>query len=250
MSQEDDTYSSMFTALKHPIRRKILRILNQTPTTYTDIQTQLGIDNGLLNYHLDNMRDLISKGEDGEYSLSEFGRAAIRVTEKVEGPVERSHNWLSANQRIGVILILIVAIASLSGLSIFLYSKETMILNQNTMLLNQIDTANMVLGSSFGGPIFRLQALEIALRSGGWNSTSLKGMKVSSDLAYWSPIDGTLHIVNSTVLDFSPKAANGVAYRYFWLVTVEQSVGGGSIPPPGYYEVDAVTGKIIPEFPL
>ncbi|MGD0805234.1 MAG: winged helix-turn-helix domain-containing protein [Candidatus Bathyarchaeia archaeon] len=245
---EDDTYSTIFTALKHPIRRKILRILNQQPTTYTEILNQLNIENGLLNYHLDNMKDLITKGEDGKYSLSDFGGAAISVTEKVEGPVKSRSNLLSANQMIRIILILIVAIASLSVLGFLLYNKNTMLLNQNTMLLNQIETANVVLGSSFGASISRVQAITIALRNGGWNSTGLKGMKVDSNLAYCSPVDGNLHFVNSTVTDFSPKSATGVMYRYFWLVTVDQSVWCGYIRPTGYYEVDAVTGEIIPLF--
>jgi hypothetical protein len=164
----------------------------------------------------------------------------------VEAPVKSRKIGLSSNQQISVILFLIVAVAFLSGLNFFLYSKNTMLLNQSTMLRSQIDTANMVLGSSFGAPISRLQTLQIALRSGGWNSTNLKGMKVDSNLAYYSPVDGFLHFVHSTVTDFSPRSISGATYRYFWLVTVEQSEGGTSIPPPGYYEVNAVMGEIIP----
>jgi len=60
LSLEDDTYQSMFTALKHPIRRRILRMLTQSQYTYTEMLNQLNIDNGLLNYHLDNMKELIT----------------------------------------------------------------------------------------------------------------------------------------------------------------------------------------------
>ena len=82
MSEEDDTYSTMFTALKHPIRRKILRIINQSPVTYTEILSQLSIDNGLLNYHLESLRELIRKKEDGTYTLSEFGLAGLTLIKK------------------------------------------------------------------------------------------------------------------------------------------------------------------------
>jgi len=139
MSLEDDTYSTIFTALKHPIRRRILRILNQTPTTYTDILTQLGIDNGLLNYHLDNMKDLITKGEGGKYSLSEFGRAAVNVTEKVEAPAKDKTNWLGVKPMIGVLLILAIAIASLSAFSIYQLdqlNKQGNLLSQKILELN------------------------------------------------------------------------------------------------------------------
>jgi hypothetical protein len=120
LSSEDDTYSSIFTALKHPIRRRILRILDQAPTTYTEIQKQLEIDNGLLNYHLENMKDLLCKGEDGRYSLSEFGRAALGVTVKVEEPTRRRREGVSVKLLIGVILVLVIAAASLTGYSVIL----------------------------------------------------------------------------------------------------------------------------------
>ncbi len=116
MSQEDDTYSTMFTTLKHPIRRKILNILNQTPTTYTDIQTQLGIDNGLLNYHLDNMRDLITKNEEELYTLSEFGKATLNLVRGVEEPAsslpDKSGVSMKLLNRLLVACFIIVAVVS------------------------------------------------------------------------------------------------------------------------------------------
>src|SRR4030043_11531 len=86
MELEEDTYSSIFKALKHPIRRRILRMLNEQPRTYTEILNELGIDNGLLNYHLENLRELLAKGDDEKYRLSEFGRAGLSVIERVETP--------------------------------------------------------------------------------------------------------------------------------------------------------------------
>lgn len=46
---EEDTYTAIFSALKHPIRRKILRMLEMAPATYTEIMNALGIETGLLN---------------------------------------------------------------------------------------------------------------------------------------------------------------------------------------------------------
>ncbi len=117
MSEEDDTYSSMFAALKHPIRRKILRIVNQKPSTYTEILNQLSVDNGLLNYHLDNMKDLTTKDEEGRYHLSEFGKAAVGLTEKVE-ETPRKNLLIGVGSKTigGVFLILIITLASVSSL--------------------------------------------------------------------------------------------------------------------------------------
>ena len=85
MEIEDDTYSSIFQALKHPIRRKILRMLNEHPYTYSEILNELGIDNGLLNYHLESMNELVTKTEN-DYVLSRFGEAAVQMTSAVEMP--------------------------------------------------------------------------------------------------------------------------------------------------------------------
>jgi DNA-binding transcriptional ArsR family regulator len=118
MSEEDDTYSTIFTALKHPIRRKILRMLNQSSSLYTEILTNLNIENGLLNYHLDNMKELLTKDEGGRYKLSEFGTAAINLIEKVEEPIKKeptSFFGLTNTKVKTIFLIMIIAIGSMGS---------------------------------------------------------------------------------------------------------------------------------------
>ncbi len=61
MDLEEDTYDKIFQALKHPIRRRILRELESQPATFTELLKSLGIDNGLLNYHLNNLNELITR---------------------------------------------------------------------------------------------------------------------------------------------------------------------------------------------
>jgi hypothetical protein len=48
----DETYSVIYSALKHPIRRRILRMLNDNELTYTQMLKTLDIDTGHLNYYL------------------------------------------------------------------------------------------------------------------------------------------------------------------------------------------------------
>jgi hypothetical protein len=118
----------MFTALKHPIRRKIIRIINQSPVTYTEILNQLGIDNGLLNYHLENMRDLIAKNEQGKYSLSEFGKAAVLLTDRVEeAPKSNTAIWrLNYKQLTGILLIIVIGLTSLYGFNLTLLNQKNL----------------------------------------------------------------------------------------------------------------------------
>lgn len=117
MEFEENTYSTIFNALKHPIRRRILRILDKKPSTYTEIQSQLKIDNGLQNYHLDSMRSLLNKEDDNEYNLSDFGRGAMVLLERVEQP-ELNKRYtilgLSSLQIKSIITILIVCLGALS----------------------------------------------------------------------------------------------------------------------------------------
>jgi hypothetical protein len=76
----------MFLSLKHPVRRKILRILGVKPCTFTGILQQINIESSHLSYHLESLGDLITKVDDGKYALSEIGRAAVSVMKKVEEP--------------------------------------------------------------------------------------------------------------------------------------------------------------------
>jgi hypothetical protein len=119
----------------------------------------------------------------------------------------------------------------------------------NITLQGQIDTLTTVnLNSPYHPPVSQLQALTIALRYGGWTKDTLSGMKVIANLELLvSSADGGtyFYVANQTVTDYSQKTINGTTYRYAW----EVSVYGPpyvSIPSPGYYFVDAVTGEIIP----
>lgn len=83
---EEETYSTVFTALRHPVRRRILRTLSQGSQTFTDLQSAFKVNNAVLTYHLDAMKDLICKTEDGKYSLSTMGEGAMALMERVEEP--------------------------------------------------------------------------------------------------------------------------------------------------------------------
>lgn len=83
---EEETYSTVFTALRHPVRRRILRTLAQSSRSFTDLQNSFNVNSAVLTYHLDAMKDLICKTEDGKYSLSTMGEGAMALMERVEEP--------------------------------------------------------------------------------------------------------------------------------------------------------------------
>jgi len=81
---EDETYSLIFTSLKHPVRRRILRMLSTKSLSFSEILEILSIDSGHLSYHLESLGDLIGHTNNGQYKLSSFGASAVRLMSGVE----------------------------------------------------------------------------------------------------------------------------------------------------------------------
>src|SRR3989441_8297723 len=86
MAADEETYSVMFSSLKHPLRRKILRILAAGPKTFTEVLPQLDVDSAHFSYHLESLRGLIRRDEGGKYRLSNLGRATSFLMARVEEP--------------------------------------------------------------------------------------------------------------------------------------------------------------------
>lgn len=93
---EEETYSLILTSLKHPLRRKILRMLSNRPFSFSEILESLAIDSGHLNYHLKNLGDLVTHTQNGNYALSTAGWAAV----KLMGKVEEQEETAKTNKRI------------------------------------------------------------------------------------------------------------------------------------------------------
>jgi DNA-binding transcriptional ArsR family regulator len=89
---ETSDYDSIFAALKNPIRRQILILLEQKgEVSFTDIQNAVGInDTGLLSYHLKELNLLVEQSSRGKYSLSEIGETSMALFRKVEREQERT----------------------------------------------------------------------------------------------------------------------------------------------------------------
>ena len=118
--ESEETYTVIYGALKHPVRRKILRLLNVQHYSYTDLLNKLDLDTGHLNYHLENLGELVTKTGEGKYRLSEYGKAAVKLMAGVEEneptPSEKAKNPFSKrkmmrlSQAIAVIALLAAAV--------------------------------------------------------------------------------------------------------------------------------------------
>ena len=116
---EEETYSAMFSSLRHPARRKILRILSEKSMTFSEILDKLEIPGSQLTYHLENLGELVVKKEDGKYKLSSFGEAAIVIMKRAEeAPTVQKKDFSSLPLRwkslYAIFIIGIVILASIS----------------------------------------------------------------------------------------------------------------------------------------
>lgn len=116
---EEETYSLIFSALRHPIRRKIMRVLAYEPRTFSEILEAVSIDSGHLNYHLENLGDLITHSPDGKYRLSGIGVAAVKLMSGVEesppitvSPRGKGRSVLKVFTKISLMILIIALIAS------------------------------------------------------------------------------------------------------------------------------------------
>jgi DNA-binding transcriptional ArsR family regulator len=116
---EEEIYSIMFSSLKHPVRRKILRMLAERSMSFSELLEALGVSSSHLTYHLENLGELVSKADDGRYRLSTFGEASVSTMRVVEeAPVVRSKHGFPLSWRwrsfLGVLVITVVVLASFS----------------------------------------------------------------------------------------------------------------------------------------
>ncbi len=86
--RDDELYTTMFNALRHGVRRKVLRILLKRKVSFTTLLKELEISSSHLTYHLDALGELISKDE-SLYTLSVFGKATVEMMTNIEDPPKR-----------------------------------------------------------------------------------------------------------------------------------------------------------------
>jgi len=156
-ARDEEPYSTIFASLKHPIRRRILRMLSKKSMSFSEIIEVLGVSNSFLTYHLDNLGELISKTEDGKYVLSSFGEAANATMSKVEDipttaaqqlPRTIARKVIARNVTFALGIVCILLIASLGVAWVYhtnLQDQNRRLqtwLNGNVTLLDQTEANN------------------------------------------------------------------------------------------------------------
>ncbi len=111
----------ILSALRHPLRRKILRMLYNKPLSFSEILEAVSIDNGHLNYHIKSMGDIVTHTEDGKYALSSVGLAAIELVGKVEEQ-DKSNRTNKRAKRVGRLALVFSVIFAVALLTASVYA--------------------------------------------------------------------------------------------------------------------------------
>ena len=137
-SPEDEIYSIMFSSLKHPIRRKILRMLGSKPMTFMELVEELGISTPNLTYHLESLGELILKMENGQYKLSTFGQATVSAMKGVEDVHnnEPKRRFFGIKERV-LFGAMLIAIILLSSFTVIQYGQNMDLINSQQALSSQ-----------------------------------------------------------------------------------------------------------------
>jgi DNA-binding transcriptional ArsR family regulator len=143
---EANEYDAIFTALKHPVRRQILLLLEQKgEASFTEIQDAVGTnDTGLMSYHLKELVPLVEQTARGKYRLSEIGQTSMVLFQKVEREKQRTSTAVhkELEKTIGKIisLFLIMGATLMAPLSVGIYASV-----QNLYATPNLSLGNMVL---------------------------------------------------------------------------------------------------------
>jgi DNA-binding transcriptional ArsR family regulator len=113
----------MFSSLKHPVRRKILRMLADKPLTFTEIVEALEVSTPNLTYHLESLGELVFKMENGKYKLSTFGEATVNAMKSVEEvpEIKSKYNLALPFKWKAFFAALLVCVMLLASMSTFQY---------------------------------------------------------------------------------------------------------------------------------
>ena len=122
---EEEAYSIMFTSLRHPARRTILKMLSERSMTFSQMLDKLEIPGSQLTYHLENLGEFIDKMETGQYKLSRLGEASVSMlkgAEEVESAQTKKFSSLPLRWK-SLLAVLVISIMLLASMSYVQYAS-------------------------------------------------------------------------------------------------------------------------------
>jgi len=140
-SSDEEIYSIMFSSLKHPVRRKILRMLAKNQMSFSQMLEGLGVSSSHLTYHLENLGELLAKADNGRYKLSTFGEAAVstmKIVEEAPAIPVKHHLALPIKWKT-LFAVFVIAIVLLSSITVFQFAALNQLSKEHEQLKLEYD---------------------------------------------------------------------------------------------------------------
>ena len=137
----EETYSAMFSSLRHPARRKILKMLSERSMTFSQMLDELEIPGSHLTYHLENLGELVVKTEDGKYKLSSVGEACCSImkgAEDVPNIQTKQFSLLPLRWKT-LFTVFIIAIVLLASMSFVQYASFNQLSTDYGLLKDELE---------------------------------------------------------------------------------------------------------------
>jgi DNA-binding transcriptional ArsR family regulator len=141
----EETYSAMFSSLRHPARRKILKMLSEREMTFSQMLDELEIPGSHLTYHLENLGEFLVKMPDGKYTLSSVGEACcsvMRGAEEVPNMHTKKFSLLPLRWKT-VLTVFIIGIVLLASISFVQYYSFNQLSNDYKLLEAELEEAKL-----------------------------------------------------------------------------------------------------------
>ena len=102
-NERDYFKTELFEAISHPIRIKILKLLEKKPLGFSDLKRSLNISSsGNLTHHLNKLINLIKKNSQGNYTITNQGYEALLTIKFINYP---SQKWMATTNALTTALI-------------------------------------------------------------------------------------------------------------------------------------------------
>jgi len=209
--------AELFEAISHPLRIKILQVLNEKPMGFAELGRAVGIGSaGHLSFHLTKLRYLVKQNLEGDYALTDDGREALwsvnaleqaneRIAVKV-GQVSLKHrSWLRPTLGIVVVVLLV-----LGGVS--LYQQQEYASQQQELASQQ----SLIAALQSGVPFVNAQNASVVIGQPNFTSedaaTSREGLYNPTQALF--DTKGNLWVTdtyNNRVLEFKPPYSDGMS---------------------------------------
>ncbi|MGA2663603.1 MAG: winged helix-turn-helix domain-containing protein [Nitrososphaerales archaeon] len=200
----NEARAEVFEALGHPVRIRILRILETGPLGFNELKKAVGIESsGHLQFHLGKLSHLVSTDASGAYALTEDGKEALRIIDlsrNESGGAASGRRVLRAPALKAIVACLLVLVIVLSAAAVFQQQ-------QIESLSGELGSATTVLD----GRQYWYLPMDSPTLNGTY--TTFHGVV----FAFLYPPDGetsgTIRLTNGSLVAFNPSTTIAMSYN-------------------------------------